>query len=103
MLHLQVESGVNGERPPYWSTSNGRPTKSGGRPDDDAGHDNELESYILAFVQKSLSQARQMVDEAMKVGFNLADNYLKLLQHIIHNFTGYVVYMLYRRTLKVVM
>ncbi|KAG2586406.1 hypothetical protein PVAP13_5NG035200 [Panicum virgatum] len=70
---LKVESGVNGERPPYWSTSNGRPTKSGGRPDDDAGHDDELESYILAFVQKSLSQARQMVDEAMKANSEGSD------------------------------
>ena len=103
MLHLQVESVVNGERPPYWSTSNGHPTKSRGCPDNNGGHNNELESYIAAFVQKSLSRARQMVDEAMKVDYNLAGNYLTLLQPVIHNFTGYVVYMLYRRTLKVVM
>jgi hypothetical protein len=103
MLHLQVESVVNGERPSYWSTSDGHPTKSRGRPDNNAGHNYELESYIAAFVQKSLSRARQMVDEAMQVGYKLAGNYLTLLQHVIHNFTGYVVYVLYRRTLKVVM
>ncbi|CAL4952123.1 unnamed protein product [Urochloa decumbens] len=52
---LKVESFVNGERPPYG------PTKSRGHPDN-----NELESYIAAFVQRSLSQARQMVNEAME-------------------------------------
>jgi hypothetical protein len=56
MLYTQVESVVNGG-----------PAKSRGRPDNNVGHNNELESYISAFVQKSLSQARQMVDKAMKV------------------------------------
>ncbi|OEL36716.1 Protein ALWAYS EARLY 3, partial [Dichanthelium oligosanthes] len=63
---LKVESVVNGERPPYRNTSD-VPTKSRGHPDNNAGHNDELESYITAFVQRSLSQARQMVDEAMQV------------------------------------
>ncbi|RLN23123.1 protein ALWAYS EARLY 2-like [Panicum miliaceum] len=33
---LKVEYVVNGERSPYWSTSDGRPTKSRGRPDNNA-------------------------------------------------------------------
>jgi len=70
---LKVESVVNGERPPYWSTSDGHPTKSRGCPDNNGGHNNELESYIAAFVQKSLSRARQMVDEAMKANSEGSD------------------------------
>ncbi|PAN32721.1 hypothetical protein PAHAL_5G507300 [Panicum hallii] len=70
---LKVESVVNGERPSYWSTSDGHPTKSRGRPDNNAGHNYELESYIAAFVQKSLSRARQMVDEAMQANSEGSD------------------------------
>lgn len=70
MLHLQVESVVKGEMPPYRSTSNG-PAKSRGHPDNDADYDYKLESFIAEFVQRSLSQARQMVDEATQVGCHL--------------------------------
>ncbi|CAO2186023.1 unnamed protein product [Urochloa humidicola] len=63
---LKVEYVLNGERPPYG------PTKSRGHPDNNAGH-NELQSYIAAFVQRSLSQARQMVDEAMKANSEGSD------------------------------
>lgn len=66
---LKVESVVNGER---LSTSDG-PTKSRGGPDNTAGHNDELESYIAAFVQRSLSQARQMVDKAMKANSEGSD------------------------------
>jgi len=66
MLHLQAESIVNNERPPYRSTSDG-PTISRDCPDNNAGHNDELESFIAAFVERSLSQARQMVDEEMQV------------------------------------
>jgi hypothetical protein len=62
MLHLQAESIVNNERPPYMSTSDG-PTKSRDCP----GHNDELESFVAAFVERSLSQARQMFDEEMQV------------------------------------
>ncbi|CAO2161410.1 unnamed protein product [Urochloa humidicola] len=64
---LKVESVLNGERPPYG------PTKYRGRPDNNAGHNDELESHIASFVQGSLSQARQMVDEAMKANSEGSD------------------------------
>jgi hypothetical protein len=68
MLHLQAESIIHSERPPYRSTSDG-PTSSSGFscPDNNAGHNGELESYVAAFFENSLSQARQMVDEAIQV------------------------------------
>lgn len=68
MLHLQAESIVNSERPSYRKTSDG-PIESRGCPDNNADHNDELEleSYIAAFVGRSLSQARQMVDEAIQV------------------------------------
>ncbi|XP_062211053.1 protein ALWAYS EARLY 3-like isoform X2 [Phragmites australis] len=62
---LKVESAVNSERPPCRSTSDGT-VKFRGRPDNNVGNNDGLESYISAFVQRSLSQARQMVDEVMK-------------------------------------
>jgi len=67
MLHLQAESIVNNERPPHRSTSDGPTKSSRDCPDNNAGHTDELESFIAAFVERSLSQARQMVDEEMQV------------------------------------
>ncbi|PWZ11826.1 Protein ALWAYS EARLY 2 [Zea mays] len=62
----KAESIVNSERPPYRSTSDS-PAKSRDCPDNNsAGHYDELESYIAAFAERSLSQARQMVDKAMQ-------------------------------------
>lgn len=66
MRHSQAESIVNSERPPYRSMFDG-PAKSRGRSDNNAGHNDELEPYITAFVERSLSQARQMVNETMQV------------------------------------
>lgn len=63
---IKSESVENGERAPCRSTSHG-PTKSRDDPDDNADDDDiDLESYIATFVQGSLSQARQMIDEAMQ-------------------------------------
>ncbi|XP_062195245.1 protein ALWAYS EARLY 3-like isoform X2 [Phragmites australis] len=70
---LKVESAVNGERPAYKSTSDGT-VKSRGRADNIVGHNDELESYISAFVQRSLSQARQMVNEAMQANSEGSDD-----------------------------
>lgn len=83
MLHLQAESIVNSERPPYRSTSDVL-AKSRDCPDNKSvGHYDELESYIAAFAERSLSQARQMVDKAMQVCQNLAGNYWTLYNRLL--------------------
>uniref|UniRef100_A0A0A8ZW35 Uncharacterized protein n=1 Tax=Arundo donax TaxID=35708 RepID=A0A0A8ZW35_ARUDO len=60
----RVETAVNGERP-YKSTFGGT-EKSRGHPNNNVGQNDELESYISAFVERSLSQARKMVHKAMQ-------------------------------------
>uniref|UniRef100_A0A0A9BY22 DIRP domain-containing protein n=1 Tax=Arundo donax TaxID=35708 RepID=A0A0A9BY22_ARUDO len=61
----RVETAVNGEKPAYKSTSGGT-VKSRGHPDNNVGQNDELESYISAFVQRSLSQATKMVHKTMQ-------------------------------------
>ncbi|XP_066316956.1 protein ALWAYS EARLY 3-like isoform X1 [Miscanthus floridulus] len=65
-IQPKAESIVNNERPPHRSTSDGPTKSSRDCPDNNAGHNDELESFIAAFVERSLSQARQMVDEEMQ-------------------------------------
>ncbi|ONM28933.1 Protein ALWAYS EARLY 3, partial [Zea mays] len=71
----KAESIIHSERPPYRSTSDG-PTSSSGFscPDNNAGHNGELESYVAAFFENSLSQARQMVDEAIQANSGGSDD-----------------------------
>ncbi|KAG0536103.1 hypothetical protein BDA96_03G035900 [Sorghum bicolor] len=68
-IQPKAESIVNNERPPYMSTSDG-PTKSRDCP----GHNDELESFVAAFVERSLSQARQMFDEEMQANSGSRDD-----------------------------
>ena len=56
---------VNSERPQN-RQSDGRALYRGCQ-DNKFGHSDELESYVTSFVEGSLSQARQIVGEAMQV------------------------------------
>ncbi|WVZ72656.1 hypothetical protein U9M48_021078 [Paspalum notatum var. saurae] len=70
---LKAESVENSERAPYMSMFDG-PTKSRSHPENNAGHNIELESYITAFVQSSLSDARKMVEKAMQAKYEGSDD-----------------------------
>lgn len=74
---LKVESTVDSERLPNKSTigrcaplhslqSVDDTVQSRGRSNNSSGRNDELDSYITAFVQTSLSQAKQMVGEVMQ-------------------------------------
>ncbi|KAJ1282180.1 hypothetical protein BS78_03G031300 [Paspalum vaginatum] len=70
---LKAESVENSERAPYRSMFDG-PTKSRSHPENNAGHNIELESYITAFVQSSLSDARKMVEKATQAKYEGSDD-----------------------------
>jgi hypothetical protein len=59
---------ADSQRPQNRHTSDGGALPRG-CPDNKCCHSDELESYVTSFVERSLSEARKIVGEAMQVGY----------------------------------